>query len=75
MDYKNDIDKELARRAYYNTSFSPERRGEQVREYYSENVNEAGLLIHGFKGCAKQEAIKAEMFEYMRNKIKALTKY
>jgi antirestriction protein ArdC len=39
--HADDIDKELARRAFYWTSFFPEKRGEQFRQDYAQSVNEA----------------------------------
>lgn len=38
MKYINDINKETANQAFYNTSFSPEKRGESVRNDYNNTL-------------------------------------
>lgn len=48
----DDIPRELARNAFYNTSFTPEKRGEQYRADYSATMAEAyaKLAEHAQKG-------------------------
>lgn len=70
--YVNDIDRETARRAYYWTSFSPERRGDGFREEYAQ-------MLMDFRNELKPRADKMGMssefesdFSSFRTKLKKL---
>ena len=71
---KDDISKDLARRAYEGTSFDPEKRGERDRLDY---VNTMTSIIEEFTALAnteeKKAIIKAELERLKQGYIKRIT--
>lgn len=73
-DTSNDIDREFARRAFYNVSFSPERRGDQEIADYQATVQSMAQAVKRLaKGEREQEAAQ-EVFDYLRERLLKLTK-
>lgn len=71
-DFMNDINKETARRAYYWTSFNPERRGDHFREDYAQTlVNFISEIKPIAEKYGKLDEFKVD-FEHYRNKMKGL---
>lgn len=70
---ENDIDREQARRAYCNTSFSPEKRGDRVVESYVLTLKELAAFIEKNAQDDKQKAVMQDVFDGLREKYKAKT--
>lgn len=71
-DFIKDINKETARRAYYWTSFNPERRGDHFREDYAQTlVNFISEIKPIAEKYGKLDEFKAD-FDHYRNKMKSL---
>jgi hypothetical protein len=72
----NDIDRDLSHRAFNNTSFSPEKRGDARREEYANTVN--GLYAELWpraKTDEQKQILADEMERYRQGYIKHLTAY
>lgn len=63
---ENDLDRETARRAFYNTSHSPERRGDRVIEDYTAEMRSLAEYIEGYAQDDRQKAIMQEVFDGLR---------
>ena len=61
-----DIDKDLAARAFNNTSFSPEQRGESRRKEYADDVNGLYAQLLPLAKTDEQKALLAEEMERYR---------
>lgn len=62
----DDIDRQFAARAFNNTSFDPDRRGEQRREEYVEHINGLYAEMWEVAKTDEQRAILAEEMERYR---------
>lgn len=72
--YINDIDKDLARQAYNNFSFTPEKRGDAVREAYNDTLQDAREYLQKYKDAdPRQVELIEPIFEEIRQKLKDLT--
>lgn len=58
---RNDIPRELAYRAYYNTSFSPDKRAEQTQDGYVEDMKS---VIDSLSKLATTEDQKADLVKW-----------
>src|SRR5690606_31708191 len=69
-DYRNDLNKETARRAFYWTSFNPERRGESFRDEYAATLTDFQEQIRPIaEKYGKLEEFESD-FERYRKKMK-----
>lgn len=69
----DDIDQALASRAYSGTSFSPERRGQQQREEYAEDVNGFYADLWPLAKSDEQKALLAQEMEQYRQHLLSMT--
>lgn len=70
---ESDIDRETARRAFYNTSHSPERRGDSVIQDYINDLKSLSDYITGAAQDERQKAIAQSVFDGLRAKYRAKT--
>lgn len=70
---ETDICRGTARRAYYNTSFSPEKRGDCVVDSYITTMRELATFIEDKATDEKQKEIAQGVFDKLREKYKAKT--
>lgn len=68
-----DISKDEARRAYYWTSFDPERNGERIINSYIATMKDLAIFIEENAKDEKQQAIAQEVFDNLKSKY--LTRY
>lgn len=73
INIDQDIPFENARRAYTNTSFSPEKRAKSVIESYAQTIQYIADTISKHAVDDKQKAIAQETFDTIREKYKAKT--
>lgn len=71
---ETDISQDTARRAFYNTSHSPERRGDRVIEDYRATLTELAAYIEGYAQDDRQKAIAQEVFDGLRAKYREKTR-
>jgi len=62
----DDIDPALANRAFSNTSWTPERRGESARKAYAQHVNEFHDEMYKAVPISKHHALKEALESYQR---------
>ena len=70
---KTDIDQEEARRAYYGTSFSPEKRGDIVVNSYIATMEKLAEFITQNAKDDRQQAVAQEVFDSLKDKYKTKT--
>lgn len=70
----DDVNMEVAKRAFYNTSFDPERRGEEIRKNYVEHMQATFEKLQAIAETDEQKNIMFEELErYKIGYIKKLT--
>lgn len=71
--YLDDIDQDLARRAFNNTSHSPEVRGEDFRRGYAAFTHEIEQYIAEHARTAEQKQAAQAIFDDFRRRYKSLS--
>ena len=66
-----DIGLEQARRAHYNVSFSPEKRGDRVVADYIAALTDLAAFIEETSKAPEQQAIAQQLFDDLRGKYRA----
>lgn len=70
---ETDINQETAQRAFYNTSHSPELRGDRVTEDYQAALKSLAEYIEGYARDDRQKAIAQKVFDGLRATYRAKT--
>ena len=71
-NFQSDINPETAKRAFYNVSFRPEKRGEQAVGHYNEIVLRIADAVIDQCKTPEQQAIAQETFDKLYTRFKRL---